>query len=138
MTLAERLLALRRERGLTQAEAAGGASISAGHLCNLETGKALCRLDTLADLAQSYGLSLRELLSEVDGFGPNTLPGQGRPVAVQALASLDLPHGPVSEAWLDLLSRIEYGGQRLRSTEDALATYLVLRRIFGQPERAAV
>jgi transcriptional regulator with XRE-family HTH domain len=63
--LARRLRALRRERGLTQEEAAHRAGVDAKHFQEIEAGRINVTMATLLGIAGAFGMSLSELLQGV-------------------------------------------------------------------------
>ena len=65
--LAELLLELRQEKGLTQAEVAEQAGITRQHFQRLEAGITNPSVGTLIGVAGVFGLGLDELVSEVRG-----------------------------------------------------------------------
>ncbi len=65
MTLGEKIKALRKERGLTQATLAGE-KITRNMLCEIEKGKASPSLDTLSHLADRLGVPAAYLLDETE------------------------------------------------------------------------
>lgn len=56
-----RIVAIRRERGLIQADLARAAGISRSSLCDFELGRSLPSADLLEQLADALGLTMDEL-----------------------------------------------------------------------------
>lgn len=64
MKLHEKLQALRESQGLTKMEIAGRAGISRQGYDNIESGESRPNIDTLAGLAQAFGVSVADLLDD--------------------------------------------------------------------------
>lgn len=83
MTFAKRLKALRKERGLTQAELADALEISRSAIGMYERGDREPNFDTADDLAEYFDVSLSYLLGSVDVREP--YPDHKDPVEIQTL-----------------------------------------------------
>jgi transcriptional regulator with XRE-family HTH domain len=62
--IAVKLRVLRKERGLTQKEAADLADVSHWTLSDLESGKRAPYMPTLTKIARAYGVTAEELVEE--------------------------------------------------------------------------
>lgn len=67
--LAARISALRKGRGMTQAELSAAAGITRSHISAIEHGRCNTRLDSLDSIARALGVSLYQLFDEADGDG---------------------------------------------------------------------
>ena len=68
-TLGQRLIAMRRERGLRLADVADAAGISISWLNDMEHDRNTPSLDTLVRLATAFGTTAAELLRGVPPYG---------------------------------------------------------------------
>ena len=63
-TLGKRIAHYRKERQLTQEELAAITGIPSKHLSNIETGRKVPRIPTLARLAAGLGVTIEELVGK--------------------------------------------------------------------------
>lgn len=66
IALGRALAALRRQAGLTQAEAGNRAGIRNTHVSSVERGERGLSYRTMLALLRAYGVGLRELVDEID------------------------------------------------------------------------
>lgn len=130
MTLAERLRELRTDRGWRLKDAAEHSGLSVPYLSDLERGRTNPSLDTLQHLAQTYTLSVHDLLEPVDFFGLQTQ--AALPKGLAELIADPVLGAEVTPAWQQTLSRIELRGKRPENKRDWYEIYLHLRRVLGE------
>jgi len=138
MQLRDRLVELRRERGLTlralreRVLARTGAVLSISYLSELERTDALPSLETLARLARAYDISPQDLLAPVDLPAGDMTRGRATgagdalaqyPPGLRAL----IARGTVTPEWAGALARIEFRGQRPRTEDEWQAIYGLLK-----------
>jgi transcriptional regulator with XRE-family HTH domain len=133
MKLHERLAELRRDEGLTLRELReriaqrSGEHLSVSYLSELERTENVPPLETLARIAQGYGLTLTDLLDPVDLFEERTEASYPR-----SLRNFIAHHG-LDPEWAAAQSRIEFRGQRPESDSEWQAIYGMLRA-FLEPK----
>jgi transcriptional regulator with XRE-family HTH domain len=133
MKLHERLAELRRDAGLTlrelreQIERHTGERLSVSYLSELERTENIPPLETLARIAQGYGLTLADLVDPVDLFDERTEASYPK-----SLRDFIAQHG-LDPEWATALSRIEFRGQRPDSDSEWQAIYGMLRA-FLEPK----
>lgn len=126
--LGKRLRSIRERRGLTQREAARLASMSPQQLWDIESGR-VCNpsLRTLARLARAYGVGVDELV------GPGrTHKSSELPPGLKELVNDPQWCDRLTHSWIETLMSIRHEGHPLKSKEDFLEAFLLLRRLFGE------
>ena len=78
MKFSEKLLTLRNERGLSQEELAEKAGLTRDGIASLETERRYPRYDVLQKLSKAFGLSLSQLMEDVDSEQLPPLPAEFR------------------------------------------------------------
>lgn len=133
MKLQERLAELRRDEGLTlrelreRIEQNSGERLSVSYLSELERTENIPPLETLARVAQGYGMTLADLLDPVDLFEERTEASYPK-----SLRDFITRHH-LDPEWAAALSRIEFRGQRPDSDSEWQAIYGMLRA-FLEPK----
>lgn len=131
MKLHERLRELRRERHLTLKQVGARTGLSIPYLSDLERGRCVPPLDTLKKLAGGYGVTVRDILNDVEltpvAVTPQTTP---LPPGLQQLAEDPYFGADLTPDWLRTLSRIELRGRRPQTKSDWHEIFLHLRRIL--------
>lgn len=100
MKLAERLVKLRKAKGLTQNDVAGHLGISRGAYANYELGTREPDTDTLIKLAELYGVTVDYLLGRSN---------------VPVYTNQDT-HMTMDEEWMELIRQIRELGTELEAT----------------------
>lgn len=124
MKLGERLRELRQQRGLTLLLLSQQISLSVSYLSDLERGRTNPSIDTLERIANTYHISLGELVAGADGW--QTSPQQGLAPGLQEL----IEQKAVDVETAQDLSRIELRGKRPQTAEEWLELYYHLRTLM--------
>lgn len=101
MNLNEKLVELRKAKGLTQKELAGALNVTRQAVSRWEVGTAAPSLDNLAFLSRLYGVPLDDFIQE-EGAGAETLeepagaPASQEPLPVPAPVGAGRPHVPLA------------------------------------------
>lgn len=128
MKLHERLRELRQERKLRLKDIAEHMNISVPYLSDLERGRTNPSIETLQAMAAAYGISVKDLLTGIEGYGETT--GGALPSGLADLLADPALGANITPDWVSTLSRIELRGRRPRSKHDWYEIYLHLRRIL--------
>lgn len=128
MQLHERLRELRQERKLRLKDIAEHMNISVPYLSDLERGRTNPSLETLQAMAAAYGISVKDLLTGIEGYGETT--ESALPSGLSDLLADPVLGANITPDWVRTLSRIELRGRRPRTKQDWLEIYLHLRRIL--------
>jgi len=126
MAIGDRLRNIREKLGYTQRRAADRAGMRNQYLSNLENGRiANPSLDTLTKLAVAYDMGVDDLVGHVVPISEDQLPEGLREL-------LDDPDWSerLTDEWIDVLTKIQYQGRRLRTKREFLEAYLALSRIL--------
>lgn len=129
MQLYERFRALRQERGLRLKDVADQMCISVPYLSDLERGRTNPSLDTLTQIAAAYGITVRDLLTGIEGYGAQTL--GALPTGLAALVADPVLGAHLTPDWVQTLSRIELRGRRPRTKQEWYEVYMHLKRVLG-------
>lgn len=130
MNLKDRLAGLRKERGYTLKqlrdciEERTGERMSISYLSELERTDASPPLETLVRVARGYGMSLQDLLSPLDLYGPAS-DAQYPPGLRELRERYD-----VDPEMVATLSRIDWRGKRPETRDEWLAIYSVLKALL--------
>jgi transcriptional regulator with XRE-family HTH domain len=128
MKLHERLKELRTARQLTLKELAERSELSVSYLSDIERGRTVPTLATLETLANALAVSVIDLLSGVDFAGERT--DASLPPGLADLRD-DPPFGePISDDWVETLSKIQMRGKRPQTKQEWMLLYLQLRGIL--------
>lgn len=128
MYLHERLRELRKERHLRLRNIAEQMNISVPYLSDLERGRTNPSLDTLQSMAAAYGISVKDLLTGIEGYDETT--AGALPSGLADLLADPVLGAQLTPDWVSTLARIELRGRRPRSKHDWYEIYLHLRRIL--------
>ena len=128
MQLHERLRELRQERKLRLKDIAEHMNISVPYLSDLERGRTNPSLETLQAMAAAYSISVKDLLTGIEGYGETT--ESALPSGLSDLLADPVLGTNITPDWVRTLSRIELRGRRPRTKQDWLEIYLHLRRIL--------
>jgi len=124
--LGARLRAIRKQRKFTLADVGRETGLSVSFLSDVERGKTQPSLDTLEKLAAFYGLTINDLLEDVDA---ETLSSdQGYPPGFEEF----LKEIEIEPDLVDLLLRVERRAKQSAQTkEDWIQYYYSLKTIIG-------
>ena len=130
MKLGERLRQIRKEHHLTLKNVSQKAELSIPYLSDMERGLVNPSLDTLQKVALAYDMTVKDLLTEVDGLGDTTNANN-----LKGFDGLLEDYGQeINDDWKDLLLRISLRGKRPSSKREWVELYLHLRRILDPKE----
>lgn len=123
MELAKKLKQYRRNLKITQEGMAEALNLSVSYICDLEKGRSAPRLQTLAAIAQYFGVSTGQLLADTEYAGDTH---EAIPPALREL--LDNPElGPyIDPAAVDLLKQLNFCGARPMTMQDYLRAWYAL------------
>lgn len=128
MTLAERLRELRGQQNWRLKDLADKSGLSVPYLSDLERGRTNPSLDTLQTLANSYDVSVNDLLAPVDFYGDRT--EASLPKGLAELIADPTLGAEITPEWQRTLARIELRGKRPESKRDWYEIYLHLKRVL--------
>ena len=132
MKLGQRLRFIRKENQLTLKELSQLSELSVPYLSDMERGVVNPSVDTLRKVAKAYNISVKDLISGVEGLGESS--NTNYPEGFQEfLEQYETPYG-ISDDWKDSLLKVNFRGRQPTSQTEWLELYLYLRRILSPKE----
>lgn len=128
MQLGDRIRELRDQRGETLKDISNNTGLSISHLSDLERNTTRPSLKTLETLAAHFDFSLVDLLKGVEFAGQVT--NKALPPGLAELLSDDEFKDEITDAWIELLQKIELRGKRPTTKREWTTLYLNLKQIL--------
>ena len=132
MKLSQRLRFIRKENQLTLKELSQLSELSIPYLSDMERDVVNPSVDTLRKVAKAYNISVKDLISGVEGLGESS--NTNYPKGFQEfLEQYETPH-KIDDDWKESLLKVNFRGRQPTSSTEWLELYLYLRRILSPKE----
>ena len=132
MKLGQRLRLIRKENKLTLKGLSEISYLSVPYLSDMERGVVNPSIDTLQKVAKAYNISVKDLISGVEGLGEPS--NTNYPEGFQSfLEQYETPYG-ISNDWKESLLKVSFRGRQPTTPTEWLELYFYLRRILS-PKR---
>ena len=129
MKLGQRLRLIRKEHKLTLKELSQLSRLSVPYLSDMERGVVNPSIDTLQKVATAYNVSVKDLISGVEGLGESS--STDYPKGFRSfLEQYETPHG-ITNDWKESLLKVSFRGKQPTTPTEWLELYLYLRRILS-------
>ena len=132
MKLGERLRLIRKEKQLTLKGVSQLADLSIPYLSDMERGEVNPSIESLQKVAKAFNMTVRDLLSGVDGLGEST--HVTYPEGFESFLKDFESIYEINDDWKELLVKINFRGRRPSSKREWLELYLSLSRILSSKE----
>jgi transcriptional regulator with XRE-family HTH domain len=132
MKLGQRLRFIRKENQLTLKELSQLSKLSVPYLSDMERDVVNPSVDTLQKVAKAYNISVKDLISGVEGLGESS--NTNYPEGFQEfLEQYETPY-KIDDDWKESLLKVNFRGRQPTSETEWLELYLYLRRILSPKE----
>jgi transcriptional regulator with XRE-family HTH domain len=133
MKLGQRLRFIRKENQLTLKELSQLSKLSVPYLSDMERDVVNPSVDTLQKVAKAYNISVKDLISGVEGLGESS--NTNYPEGFQEfLEQYETPY-KIDDDWKESLLKVNFRGRQPTSETEWLELYLYLRRILSPKEK---
>ena len=132
MKLGQRLRLIRKEHKLTLKELSQLSRLSVPYLSDMERSVVNPSVDTLQKVAVAYNISVKDLISGVEGLGESS--NTNYPEGFQSFLEKYETLYKISDDWKESLLKVDFRGRRPTSDTEWLELYLYLRRILAPKE----
>ena len=132
MKLGQRLRFIRRENQLTLKELSERSGLSVPYLSDMERGVVNPSVDTLRKVAAAYNISVKDLISGVEGLGEPS--NTDYPEGFQSFLKEYETQYEIDDDWKASLLKVNFRGRQPTSSTEWLELYLYLRRILSPKE----
>ena len=133
MQLGQRLRFIRRENQLTLKELSQRSELSIPYLSDIERGVVNPSVDTLRKVAEAYNISVKDLISGVEGLGESS--NTNYPEGFQEFLEQYETLYKIDGDWKESLLKVNFRGRQPTSPTEWLELYLYLRRILSPKEK---
>ncbi|MDE2698932.1 MAG: helix-turn-helix transcriptional regulator [Gemmatimonadota bacterium] len=132
MKLGQRLRLIRKEHQLTLKDLSQLSYLSVPYLSDMERGVVNPSIDTLQKVAKAYNISVKDLISSVEGLGESS--NTDYPDGFQSFLETYETVYEINDDWKESLLKVNFRGRQPTTPTEWLELYLYLRRILS-PER---
>ena len=133
MKLGQRLRFIRRENQLTLKKLSQLSELSIPYLSDIERGVVNPSVDTLRKVAEAYNISVKDLISSVEGLGESSKTDY--PEGFQSFLEEYETQYKIDDDWKESLLKVNFRGRQPTSSTEWLELYLYLRRILSPKEK---
>ena len=133
MKLGQRLRFIRRENQLTLKKLSQLSELSIPYLSDIERGVVNPSVDTLRKVADAYNISVKDLISGVEGLGEPS--NTDYPEGFQEFWEQYKTPYKIDNDWKESLLKVNFRGRQPTSPTEWLELYLYLRRILSPKEK---
>lgn len=132
MKLGQRLRFIRRENQLTLKKLSQRSGLSVPYLSDIERGVVNPSVDTLRKVAAAYNISVKYLISGVEGLGESS--NTDYPEGFQSFLKEYETQYEIDDDWKESLLKVNFRGRQPTTPTEWLELYLYLRRILSPKE----
>ena len=132
MELGQRLRFIRKENRLTLKKLSQLSGLSVPYLSDIERNVVNPSVDTLRKVAEAYNISVKDLISGVEGLGESS--HTDYPEGFQSFLKKYETQYQINDDWKESLLKVNFRGRHPTSETEWLELYLYLRRILGPKE----
>ena len=133
MKLGQRLRLIRKENQLTLKELSQLSGLSVPYLSDMERSVVNPSVDTLQKVAVAYNISVKYLISGVEGLGESS--NTDYPKGFQLFLEEYEDEYKINDDWKESLLKVNFRGRQPTSPTEWLELYLYLRRILSPQEK---
>ena len=128
MKLSQRLRFIRRENQLTLKELSQRSKLSIPYLSDMERDVVNPSVDTLRKVAKAYNISVKDLISGVEGLGESS--NTNYPEGFQEFLEQYENRYQINDDWKESLLKVNFRGRQPTSSTEWLELYLYLSVFF--------
>lgn len=132
MKLGQRLRLIRKENQLTLKALSQLSGLSVPYLSDMERSVVNPSVDTLQKVADAYNISVKDLISGVEGLGESS--NTNYPEGFQSFLKEYEAQYEINDDWKESLLKVNFRGRQPTSPTEWLELYLYLRRILSPKE----
>ncbi len=132
MKLGQRLRFIRKQNKFTLKDLSEISDLSVPYLSDMERGVVNPSIDALQKVAMAYKISVKELISDVEGLGESS--NTNYPEEFQSFLNEYETTYKIENDWKELLLKINFRGRQPNSKTEWLELYFYLKRILSPKE----